>query len=58
MRHNTIQLLISASLGALVVKASYSYDVSMDAFYYAAASYCNQDLLSKWQCGEACQPGV
>ncbi|TNV76611.1 hypothetical protein FGO68_gene5194 [Halteria grandinella] len=26
----------------------------MKAFYYAAAAYCNQDLLSKWQCGEAC----
>lgn len=56
MRYTLISTATLAILSTTNGVEATGYDLAtgMKAFYYAAAAYCNQDLLSKWNCGEAC----
>lgn len=50
MKFAVLSLLCFSAVNTL----GFDFNKSMKVFNYAAAAYCNTDLLTLWQCGEAC----
>ena len=55
-----ISCILGAVLGVvsaqnLELDGAFTYERGLKTFYYAAASYCNKDLIQQWNCGEPCQ---